>query len=126
MRSPGGQRTRISHGNMRAKLLNYIGQVFECKADSPHYSSRKTSCRGRTARNGYAARASHPGEGLTSRKALSRRDTCDGGSRIVSRRFAMFRSFATALELRIATFSQSLPILAQEHRLQRNFMNNAS
>jgi len=22
---------------MHAKLLNYIGQVFECKADNPHY-----------------------------------------------------------------------------------------
>ena len=30
-----GQRTRDSHGNMRAKLSDYIGQVFECKADSP-------------------------------------------------------------------------------------------
>ena len=35
---PGGQRTRIPHGNMRAKLPNYIGQVFECKADGLHYS----------------------------------------------------------------------------------------
>ena len=35
-----GQRTRDSHGNMRAKLSDYIGQVFECKADSPHYSRR--------------------------------------------------------------------------------------
>lgn len=38
VRGPGGQRKRIPHGNMRAKLLNYIGQIFECKADSPHYS----------------------------------------------------------------------------------------
>ena len=30
---PGSQRTRIPHGNMRAKLPNYIEQVFECKAD---------------------------------------------------------------------------------------------
>ena len=37
---PGGQRTRIPHGNMRAKLPNYIGQVFECKADNPHYSRK--------------------------------------------------------------------------------------
>ena len=37
---PGDQRKRIPHGSMRAKLLNYIGQVFECKADSPHYSRR--------------------------------------------------------------------------------------
>jgi hypothetical protein len=41
VRSPGGQRNRIPHGNMRAKLLNYIGQVYECKADSPHYCSRR-------------------------------------------------------------------------------------
>jgi len=33
---PGGQRTQIPHGNMRAKPLDYIGQVFECKADSLH------------------------------------------------------------------------------------------
>jgi len=38
---PGGQRTQIPHGNMRAKPLDYIGQVFECKADSLHYYSRK-------------------------------------------------------------------------------------
>ena len=38
VRGPGGQRTRIPHGNMRAKLPNYIGQVFECKADGLHYS----------------------------------------------------------------------------------------
>jgi hypothetical protein len=40
VRGLGGQRKRIPHGNMRAKLPNYIGQVFECKADRPH-SSRK-------------------------------------------------------------------------------------
>jgi hypothetical protein len=28
----GGQRECIPHRNMRAKLPNYIGQVFECKA----------------------------------------------------------------------------------------------
>ena len=39
-RGLGGQRKRIPHGNMRAKLLNYIGQVFECKADIPHSSRR--------------------------------------------------------------------------------------
>ena len=30
-----GQRTRIPHGNTRAKLSDYIGQVFECKANNP-------------------------------------------------------------------------------------------
>ena len=40
LRGPGGKRKRILHGNMRVKLLNYIGQVFECKADSSHYSRR--------------------------------------------------------------------------------------
>ena len=34
VRGPCGQRKRIPHGNMCAKLLNYIGQIFECKADS--------------------------------------------------------------------------------------------
>ena len=34
VRGPGDQRERIPHGNMCAKLLNYIGQIFECKADS--------------------------------------------------------------------------------------------
>ena len=40
LRGPGGKRKRIPHGNMRVKLLNYIGQVFECKADSSLYSRR--------------------------------------------------------------------------------------
>src|ERR1700704_4173081 len=40
LRGPGGKRKRIPHGNMRVKLLDYIGQVFECKADSSHYSRR--------------------------------------------------------------------------------------
>ena len=40
-RGLGGQRKRIPHGNMRAKLPNYIGQVFECKADSSHYYLRR-------------------------------------------------------------------------------------
>jgi hypothetical protein len=39
MRGPGGQRTHSSHGNLRAKLPNYMGQVFECKADIINYSS---------------------------------------------------------------------------------------
>ena len=34
------QRTGVTYGNMRPKLSDYIGQVFECKADSPHYSRR--------------------------------------------------------------------------------------
>jgi hypothetical protein len=34
------QRKRVIPGNMRAKLSDYIGQVFECKADSPYYSRR--------------------------------------------------------------------------------------
>jgi hypothetical protein len=33
-------RTRIPRGNMRAKLLDYIGQVFECKAEGAHYLRR--------------------------------------------------------------------------------------
>jgi len=41
LRGPGGKRKHIPHGNMRVKLLNYIGQVFECKADSSHYYSRR-------------------------------------------------------------------------------------
>ena len=40
VRGLGGQRKRIPHGNMCAKLPNYIGQVFECKADRPHSSRR--------------------------------------------------------------------------------------
>ena len=27
-------RTHIDRGNMRAKFMNYIGQVFECKAEA--------------------------------------------------------------------------------------------
>ena len=33
----------LSHGGVHAKPLNYIGQVFECKADTPHYYSCRTS-----------------------------------------------------------------------------------
>ena len=40
VRGSCGLRTRDSHGNMCAKLPDYIGQVFECKADSPHYSRK--------------------------------------------------------------------------------------
>lgn len=40
LRGPGDKRKRIPHRIMRVKLLNYIGQVFECKADSSHYSRR--------------------------------------------------------------------------------------
>mgnify|MGYP003444054023 FL=1 len=36
----GGQRERFPHRNMRAKLPNYIGQVFECKAGRTHCSQR--------------------------------------------------------------------------------------
>jgi hypothetical protein len=32
------QRIGVTCDNMRAKRSNYIGQVFECKADHPHYS----------------------------------------------------------------------------------------
>ena len=34
------QRTGVTYGNMCAKLSDYIGQIFECKADRPHYSCR--------------------------------------------------------------------------------------
>jgi hypothetical protein len=40
MKNQRAQRTGVTYGNMRAKLSDYIGQVFECKADSPHYSRR--------------------------------------------------------------------------------------
>ena len=36
----GGQRERIPHRNMGAKLPNYIWQVFECKADAPFIRAR--------------------------------------------------------------------------------------
>ena len=38
IRGLGGQRIRIPHGNMHAKLPNYIGQVLECKADHTQYA----------------------------------------------------------------------------------------
>lgn len=41
----GGQRERIPHRNLRAKLPNYIGQVFECKAGRTHYSQRSITHR---------------------------------------------------------------------------------
>jgi hypothetical protein len=40
VRDRRAQRTGVTYGNMRAKLSDYIGQVFECKADSPYYSRR--------------------------------------------------------------------------------------
>jgi hypothetical protein len=40
VRDSCGLRARDSHGNIYAKLPDYIGQVFECKADSPYYSRR--------------------------------------------------------------------------------------
>ena len=43
IRGPGGQRIRIPHGNMHAKLLDYIGQVLECKADCTHYYLQDSS-----------------------------------------------------------------------------------
>jgi hypothetical protein len=39
VRDRRAQRTGVPYGNMRAKLPDYIGQVFECKADSPYYSA---------------------------------------------------------------------------------------
>jgi hypothetical protein len=38
VRDRRAQRIGVTDGNMHAKLSNYIGQVFECKADSPYYS----------------------------------------------------------------------------------------
>jgi len=40
VRDRRAQRTGVTSGNMRAQLSDYIGQVFECKAESPHYSRR--------------------------------------------------------------------------------------
>lgn len=34
MRDSRGQHTGVPRGNIRAKLLDYIEQVFECKADT--------------------------------------------------------------------------------------------
>jgi len=36
----GGQRERIPHRDLGAKLPNYIWQVFECKAGRARYSQR--------------------------------------------------------------------------------------
>jgi hypothetical protein len=40
VRDRRAQRTGVTYGNMHAKLPDYIGQVFECKADRPYYSRR--------------------------------------------------------------------------------------
>jgi len=37
VRDPRAERTDLTYGNMRVKLSDYIGQVFECKADRSHY-----------------------------------------------------------------------------------------
>ena len=47
------QRKRVIPVNMHAKLSDYIGQVFECKADSPHYSPRSVG-------NAYGSLARDP------------------------------------------------------------------
>ena len=40
MRDRRAERTGVTYGNMRAKLSDYIEQVFECKANRPHYSRK--------------------------------------------------------------------------------------
>jgi hypothetical protein len=45
VRGQRAQRKCVINGNIRAKLSNYIEQVFECKADSPHYSRRLIATR---------------------------------------------------------------------------------
>jgi hypothetical protein len=47
VRGQRAQRKCVINGNIRAKLSNYIEQVFECKADSPHYSRRLIATRHR-------------------------------------------------------------------------------
>lgn len=37
VRDRRAERTGVTYGNMCAKLSDYIGQVFECKADRSHY-----------------------------------------------------------------------------------------
>jgi hypothetical protein len=44
VRDPRGQRKRIPNGNVRVKLPNYIGQVFECKADNTYSWRRYVVC----------------------------------------------------------------------------------
>ncbi len=64
VRGQRAQRKCVIHGNIRAKLSNYIGQVFECKADSPHYSRRfiatRTETRQRSRNERLVARDNHP------------------------------------------------------------------
>jgi hypothetical protein len=43
VRDRRAQRTGVTSGNMCAQLSDYIGQVFECKAESPYYSRRGTA-----------------------------------------------------------------------------------
>jgi hypothetical protein len=64
VRGQRAQRKCVIHGNIRAKLSNYIGQVFECKADSPHYSRRfiatRTETPQRSRNERLVARDNHP------------------------------------------------------------------
>ena len=93
VRGPGGQRKRIPHGNMCAKLLNYIGQIFECKADSPHYSIR-------------AAASQAGGVERTRREERDSRDGQDG------RRFEVRSSRFSELRTSDRAFHASLARLA--------------
>ena len=104
VRGPGGQRKRIPHGNMRAKLLNYIGQIFECKADSPHYSPSPRIPPQVAAGSFIRAGASQAGGVARARREeRDSRDVRDeGGFEARNSRFSELQT--PSFELRIAPF----------------------
>jgi hypothetical protein len=128
VRGPGGQRKRIPHGNMRAKLLNYIGQIFECKADSPHYSPSPRIPPQVAAGSFIRAGASQAGGVARARREeRDSRDVRDEGG--FEARNSMFSELRTpSFELRIAPFMPVSPVSLEQGIgcAAETFMSNAS
>jgi hypothetical protein len=114
VRGPGGQRKRIPHGNMRAKLLNYIGQIFECKADSPHYSPSPRIPPQVAAGSFIRAGASQAGGVARARREErdSRDGRDEGGFEPRNSRFSELRT--PSFELRIAPFMPVSPVSLEQ------------
>lgn len=101
VRDRRAERTGVTYGNMRVKLSDYIEQVFECKADRPHYW-----------RMVVRAREEHDS-----------RDGRDGGKfEIRNSRFSEFRT--QNFERRVALFPP-VSLISLEHGLCAPFLDIA-
>jgi len=131
VRGPGSQRKHIPHGNMRAKLLNYIGQIFECKADSPHYSpyySPSPRIPPQVSAGSFI-RAGASQAGGVARARREERDSRDGrdegGFEARNSRFSELRTLS--FELRIPPFMPVSPVSLEQGIgcAAETFMSNA-